>query len=63
MAVRYVGKNNNRITCCTQRKSIDRWMSKSKVKMQLPSFDDVLNGIAFVASSAVVIAFILVCFR
>lgn len=63
MGVRYVGGKSNRIICYTQRKNIDRWMSKPKVRMQLPSFDEVLNGMAFVVSSAVVVAFILVCFR
>ena len=63
MAVHYVGDKPTRITCYTQRKNIDRWMSKPKAKMRLPSFDDVLYSLAFVVSSAVVVAFILVCFR
>lgn len=63
MAIRYVGGNPNRIASYTHRKNIDRWMSKSKVRMQLPSFDDALCSLAFVLSTAVVVAFILVCFR
>ena len=63
MGARYVGGEPTRITSYSQRKNIDRWMSKPKAKMQLPGFDDVLCGIAFVVSSAVVVAFILVCFR
>lgn len=63
MGMRYVGGNPNRVTSYSQRKNIDRWMSKPKARMQLPSFDEVLNGMAFVVSSAVVVAFILVCFR
>lgn len=63
MAVRYVGGDPNRITSYTQRKNIDRWMSKPKAKMHLPSLEDALCSLAFVVSSAVVVAFILVCFR
>lgn len=63
MGVRYVGGKQNRIISYSQRKNIDRWMSRPKARMQLPSFDDVLCGIGFVLSSAVVVAFILVCFR
>lgn len=63
MAVHYVGDKPTRITSYTQRKNIDRWMSKPKARMQLPSFSDTLCSLAFVVSSAVVVAFILVCFR
>lgn len=63
MGTRYVGGEPTRVTSYSQRKNVERWMSRPKARMQMPSFDDVLCGIGFVLSTVVVVAFILVCFR
>lgn len=63
MGIRYVGGKPTRIISYSQRKNIDRWMSKPKARMQLPSWEDILYCIATVVSAIVVLAFILVCFR
>lgn len=63
MAVHYVGGEPTRITCYTQRKSTERWMSRPKASMRLPSLGDILYVTTTIVSGIVVIAFILVCFR
>ena len=63
MGIRYVGGQPTRVTSYSQRKTTDRWMYGTKQKVQLPSFSDALYGAAFVVTTVVVVAFILVCFR